>query len=106
MPAHATRPTPIDEDVIDPALPICDPHHHLWDRHGNRYLLDELLADTGQADAHGARHNVRGTAFAASAMRPAGMPASRSAIRTATRAGTCCWTPAFAQASRNWHPWG
>ena len=41
------------EDVIDPDLPICDPHHHLWDRHGHRYLLDELLADTGQADAHG-----------------------------------------------------
>ena len=45
------------------ALPICDPHHHLWDRHGNRYLLDELLADTGQADARGARHNVRSTVF-------------------------------------------
>jgi L-fuconolactonase len=51
------------EEVIDPALPICDPHHHLWDRHGNRYLLDELLADTGQADAQGARHNVRSTVF-------------------------------------------
>ena len=52
-----------DEEVIEPALPICDPHHHLWDRHGNRYLLDELLADTGQADAGGARHNVRSTVF-------------------------------------------
>jgi len=51
------------EEVIDPALPICDPHHHLWDRHGNRYLLDELLADTGQADARGAHHNVRSTVF-------------------------------------------
>jgi L-fuconolactonase len=55
--------TALVEDVIDPALPICDPHHHLWDRQGNRYLLDELLADTGQADAHGARHNVRSTVF-------------------------------------------
>jgi L-fuconolactonase len=51
------------EQVIEPDLPICDPHHHLWDRHGNRYLLDELLADTGQADALGARHNVRSTVF-------------------------------------------
>jgi L-fuconolactonase len=51
------------EDVLEPALPIIDPHHHLWDRQGNRYLLDELLADTGQADAHGAQHNVRGTVF-------------------------------------------
>jgi L-fuconolactonase len=56
----ATVPT---EDVIDPDLPICDPHHHLWHRHGDRYLLDELLADTGQADAQGARHNVRSTVF-------------------------------------------
>jgi L-fuconolactonase len=51
------------EDVLEPGLPIIDPHHHLWDRQGNRYLLDELLADTGQVDAHGARHNVRATVF-------------------------------------------
>ncbi len=51
------------EDVIDPGLPICDPHHHLWDYPGHRYLLDELLADTGQTDAHGARHDVRSTVF-------------------------------------------
>ncbi len=51
------------EEVIDPGLPICDPHHHLWDRHGHRYLFDELLADTGQADAQGARHNVRSTVY-------------------------------------------
>jgi L-fuconolactonase len=31
------------EEIIDPALPIVDPHHHLWDRPGWRYLLDELL---------------------------------------------------------------
>lgn len=51
------------EDVIDPALPICDPHHHLWDRHGDRYLLHELLADTGMADPQGRCHNVRSTVF-------------------------------------------
>ncbi|MFC2032834.1 amidohydrolase family protein [Chloroflexota bacterium] len=34
------------EDPIDPDLPICDPHHHLWDHPNNRYLLDELLQDT------------------------------------------------------------
>ena len=46
------------ETVIDPALPIVDPHHHLWD-HPNmdRYLLGELHADTG------AGHNVEGTVF-------------------------------------------
>ncbi len=35
------------EEPIDPDLPICDPHHHLWDRPNNRYLLEELLGDTG-----------------------------------------------------------
>ena len=45
-----------EEPVIEPALPIIDPHHHLWDHPGNRYLLDELLADT-------AGHNVRQTVF-------------------------------------------
>ena len=27
------------EDVIDPARPIIDPHHHLWDRRGQRYWV-------------------------------------------------------------------
>ena len=35
------------EEPIDPDLPICDPHHHLWDRPNDRYLLEELLQDTG-----------------------------------------------------------
>lgn len=33
------------QDILDPDLPICDAHHHLWDRPGSRYLLDEFLAD-------------------------------------------------------------
>ncbi|MFC2003631.1 amidohydrolase family protein [Chloroflexota bacterium] len=33
------------EDPMDPDLPICDPHHHLWDHPNNRYLLEELLQD-------------------------------------------------------------
>ncbi len=53
----------VREDVIDPALPICDPHHHLWDHPGSRYLLDELLADTGAADAQATQHNVCSTVF-------------------------------------------
>lgn len=44
------------EDIIDPDLPIVDPHHHLWDR-GSRYLLDEFKADFGSG------HNVRATVF-------------------------------------------
>ncbi len=35
----------IVEEPLDPEMPICDPHHHLWDYPGSRYLLDELLED-------------------------------------------------------------
>ena len=47
----------VQEDVLEPELPICDPHHHLWDHPGSRYLLDELLADVGDG------HNVASTVF-------------------------------------------
>jgi len=37
------------EAPLEPELPICDPHHHLWDfvkgRVAPRYLLDEILED-------------------------------------------------------------
>ena len=68
------------ETILEPDLPIVDPHHHLWDRRSHatppspsgappphpfitaiadaqRYLLDELLTDTGSG------HNVRATVF-------------------------------------------
>ncbi len=35
----------VAEDPLEPDLPIIDPHHHLWERPGNRYLLPDLLAD-------------------------------------------------------------
>jgi hypothetical protein len=41
------------EEIIEPGLPIIDPHHHLWDRPGYRYLFPELLADVGSG------HNTR-----------------------------------------------
>src|SRR5262245_34464601 len=47
----------VKEDVVEPELPICDPHHHLWDHPGRRYLLEELLADTGSG------HRVIATVF-------------------------------------------
>ena len=47
----------VTEAAIDPDLPICDPHHHLWDHPNSRYLLDELMLDTGSG------HNVRSTVF-------------------------------------------
>ncbi len=45
------------EEPIDPDLPICDPHHHLWDYPNSRYLLDELLRDIGSG------HHVVSTVF-------------------------------------------
>ena len=49
--------TQVSEGIIDPERPICDPHHHLWDRPSHRYLIDELIADTGSG------HNVVSTVF-------------------------------------------
>ena len=37
MVAHSTNHdwlSKVQEDVLEPDLPICDPHHHLWDRKG------------------------------------------------------------------------
>src|SRR3954470_15600522 len=45
------------EDIIDPARPIVDPHHHLWDRGGQRYLIEEFLADLGSG------HNIVATVY-------------------------------------------
>jgi L-fuconolactonase len=67
----------MSEEILEPDLPIVDPHHHLWDRrnvapdnsgparHGfeavirmsPRYLLDELMADLSSG------HNIRATVF-------------------------------------------
>jgi predicted TIM-barrel fold metal-dependent hydrolase len=35
------------EEAIEPELLICDPHHHIWDHPGSRYLIDEFSADIG-----------------------------------------------------------
>ena len=35
-----------EEEPIDPGIPICDPHHHFWDRPDDRYLLNQLMGDT------------------------------------------------------------
>lgn len=33
------------ETALEPELPICDAHHHLWERPPNVYLLNDLLSD-------------------------------------------------------------
>src|SRR5438046_2385858 len=45
------------EPILDANLSIVDPHHHLWDRDGWRYLLDDLLADIDSG------HNIVATVY-------------------------------------------
>jgi predicted TIM-barrel fold metal-dependent hydrolase len=45
------------EDPIDPGLPICDAHHHLWNCPNDRYLVRELMHDIGEG------HNIVQTVF-------------------------------------------
>src|SRR5258706_10668770 len=62
---QALPPNPIRQDwlkrhkepILEPDLPIIDPHHHLWQRPGWRYLLDDLLLDTNSG------HNIVATVF-------------------------------------------
>jgi hypothetical protein len=45
------------EPILEPELPIIDPHHHLWHRPDWRYLLDDLLGDVNSG------HNIVATVF-------------------------------------------
>lgn len=49
------------EETLEPDLPICDPHHHLWefrhDRVAHRYLMDDILEDLN------AGHNIVSTVY-------------------------------------------
>jgi predicted TIM-barrel fold metal-dependent hydrolase len=45
------------EEVIDPRRPIVDPHHHLWDRGGQRYLIEEISEDIASG------HNIIATVY-------------------------------------------
>ncbi|MFO1029321.1 MAG: amidohydrolase family protein [Acetobacteraceae bacterium] len=62
---HSRFAGPVDESwldkviepILEPELPIIDPHHHLWVRNDNTYLLNELLADLN------AGHKIIATVF-------------------------------------------
>lgn len=45
------------EPILEPDLAIVDTHHHLWDKGGYRYLLDEFLADANSG------HRIVATVF-------------------------------------------
>src|SRR5271165_7160634 len=45
------------EAIIEPDRPLVDPHHHLWDRGGQRYLIEEMAADIASG------HNIVATVY-------------------------------------------
>ena len=45
------------EPIMEPDLPIVDPHHHLWDRPDWRYMPQDLIADVYSG------HNVIATVY-------------------------------------------
>ena len=45
------------EAILEPDLPIVDPHHHLWVRPNYSYLFPDLLADIGSG------HKIHATMF-------------------------------------------
>src|SRR6201996_8211875 len=45
------------EEIIDPKRPIVDPHHHLWDRGGLRYMIEEMSYDIASG------HNIVATVY-------------------------------------------
>jgi predicted TIM-barrel fold metal-dependent hydrolase len=45
------------EETIDPQRPIVDPHHHLWDRGGLRYMIEEMRDDIASG------HNITATVY-------------------------------------------
>lgn len=67
------------EPALEPDLPIVDAHHHLWDRPGDPYMLDEFLADSSGG------HAVRASVFIEcnTCYRPDGDPLFRPLGETA-----------------------
>ena len=58
--AHSDWIATVVEDVLEPEIPILDPHHHLWLDEGHTgwpYTLEDFHKDTGSG------HNIVGTEF-------------------------------------------
>lgn len=48
----------LQEEILEPELPIIDPHHHLWVRNDYTYLMPELAVDLASG------HNIVATVYA------------------------------------------
>jgi L-fuconolactonase len=63
MKTNQTRDTwlgQVREDILEPGLPIIDPHHHLWDARTEpmpRYVLEDVLDDMDSG------HTIKATVF-------------------------------------------
>ena len=55
---HATWLAEVEEEIVEPDLPLVDAHHHLWVRGDEPYLLREYVEDLNTG------HNVVATVFA------------------------------------------
>jgi len=99
------------EPILEPELPICDPHHHFWDLRTariphQRYLLHELNGDIQDG------HNVRTTVFVEAramyrpdlpeALRPVGEVEFVQGLAAASASGI--YGPARAAAAIVGHP--
>lgn len=93
------------EPVLEPALPIVDAHHHLWQESGKEYLADDLIADLATG------HNIVATVFlqchfgyrehGAEHLRPVGETEKVEAMRLSLEAryphfGACAGIVSFA----------
>lgn len=45
------------EEILEPSLPVIDPHHHIWLKQNNDYLASDLQRDLGSG------HNILATVF-------------------------------------------
>src|SRR4030042_7115630 len=50
------------EEPLDPSLPICDSHHHLWYNTDNGYTVEDLLQDISGG------HHISRTVFVESGL--------------------------------------
>ena len=57
MPIREDWLSQVEEEILEPDIPIIDPHHHLWNRSDGRYMADDLQADIESG------HNIVSTVF-------------------------------------------
>lgn len=70
-----------DETPVERDIPICDAHHHLWDRPGQRYLISDFLEEVRDSG-----HNVVRSVVVESGLFPLSPNGAQAARAEATEA--------------------